>query len=211
MTSPSKKKTSSDLDRVAKILGISPKDATIENMAKAIIARSHEAAGTVHSRQIAKKITHAPDNPADARWLVVQAIAYWRSGNPLPPPLAQYFADAFEAALKQESKSRGRILSQALHLSNPRKRPLKEESKPTGIWMSALVDALGVPKSVAKTDLAEHFDVSEDTVGRHYKVYCAEEPDVDKRRNLAKMRVTSQKNFKNHPLYRKYKDRWNLS
>jgi len=211
MTSSSKDKTPSDLTRAAKILGVSPKDATIESIAKAIVARSHEGAGIVHSREIAKKIKQAPDNPTVATGLVVQAIAFWRAGNPLPTSLAKYFADAFEAALKREQRYRGATLSRALHLSTPKKRPLKEESKPTGIWMCALVDALGVKKSVAKSDLAEYFEVSEDTVGRHYKAYCADEPNAMKRAALAKISVTRQKNFKNHPLYRKYKDRWNLS
>lgn len=85
--------------------------------------------------------------------------------------------------------------------------------------MCALVDALGEKKSVAKSVLAEYFGVSEDTIGRHYKAYCKEqwkhqfssECNALRRGALAKLTLSRQENFKDHPLFCKYQDRWHLS
>lgn len=110
-----------------------------------------------------------------AKVALLKVAEYLRNGEPLPPALAEYLADAIESAMKMPgpkdhdytpSKSKGRALAVALGLGAHNQRP-KTYHDPALILYKVQVNVdAGMSQNEAIKKAADGFGVSPSTIGR---------------------------------------------
>lgn len=124
-------------------------------------------------------LTRADSDPDAAKDTLLIAAGYIRRGEALPGNLAQYLAEAIEAAMAKPEKFRAKALTDELKLTAQNRRP-------AGYWatIGGEVETLikeGSTRENAFSEIGEQHGISQETVKRYWKIYepAAAAFDVD--------------------------------
>lgn len=111
-------------------------------------------------------INQAEADPEMAAECLLRAAKYLRSRSPMPSDLANYLADAFEAAMLKPVEMRGRALALELHLTALNRRPVNVDPD----WLGEYLD---MSETKAKKLIATEFGISQSTALRLLKMVKA--------------------------------------
>ena len=111
-------------------------------------------------------------DPLAAAKVLRIAADYFRRGEDLPYPLANFLADAIDSAMKKAPSVRGSELLLNLKLKARNRRPAAVNFRAVGQDLEKLIEAK-IPILEAAETVADLYGISDTTVRRKYKDYLS--------------------------------------